>query len=305
MRPFHVSATQTLPCASSARPTSSLNWPGALPTPPNMRLKLPSRPKTCTRLLPVSVTYTSPAGLMAIERGPQKTPWSAVGAALGIAQTAPLAEELAGRVEVLDAMVPGVGDVDVAVRRHGDAPRLLELAVALARAAPGGGDAAVGIERGHARAPTLDHVQLAVGRHGDVLRVGQHRATVGGAAVDACCRRPAFAAPRRRQPAAAAAGCPAAAGASGAPAAAPPSGAGPSAGISLLTQNSISRAPDVARRLAVQQELQQLQAVVRIGQRLADHVEAQPRHLEAMRADRRSRACRWRRRPCSPRGTRR
>src|SRR5207248_2489508 len=42
----------------------------------------------------------------------------------------------------------------------------------------------------------------------------------------------------------------------------------------------------VAGRLAIQQELEQAQAVVRIGQGLADEIEAQPRNLKAMRPER-------------------
>src|SRR5205823_6673646 len=67
-------------------------------------------------------------------------PWIGSRAALGITQLAPLAEEFAVWIEVLHAVVPRVGDVDIAVSGHGDAPRFLKLAVALSRPTPAAGD---------------------------------------------------------------------------------------------------------------------------------------------------------------------
>ena len=126
--------------------------------------------------------------------------------ALGVAQAPPLAEELAARVEVLDAMVPGVGDVDVAVRRHGDAPRLLELAVTLARAPPKLlATVPSGLKTRHARGLALDDVELAVGPDRDVLGIGQGRAAVGGLAVDGGAIGLRSAGPRRAAPVGAAA----------------------------------------------------------------------------------------------------
>ena len=105
------------------------------------------------------------------------------GAAFGVTEATPLAEELPRRVEVLDTVIPGVGDVDVAVRRDRDTPRLLELTVALSWPAPARGDAAVRIEDRHAGRLAFDHVDLAVWTARDILRIDQHRPTVGGPPV--------------------------------------------------------------------------------------------------------------------------
>src|SRR5204863_5710475 len=104
-------------------------------------------------------------------------------AALGIAQRAPLAEELAGRVEVLDAVVPRVSDVHVAVGRNGDAPRFLELSVAVARAAPGRGNRSVRIEHADPRCFAFDNVEAPVAAECDILRIGQGWLTAGALAV--------------------------------------------------------------------------------------------------------------------------
>src|SRR5206468_12834151 len=72
-------------------------------------------------------------------------------AALGVAESAPLPQERALGIEALDAVVPGVGDVDVTAGSHGDAPRLVELPVAGAGGAPARREAAIGIERRHPR----------------------------------------------------------------------------------------------------------------------------------------------------------
>src|SRR5438477_96031 len=101
-----------------------------------------------------------------------------------VPEAAPLSEELAGRVEVLDAMVPGVGDIDVAIGGNGYAPGFLKLAVTLAGSAPRRGHRAIGIECSHTRATTLDHVDLAVGRNRHILGIGQHRVCVGGSTVN-------------------------------------------------------------------------------------------------------------------------
>src|SRR5262249_7126383 len=106
-----------------------------------------------------------------------------IGSTLGIAQLAPFAEKLAARVEVLNAVIPGVRDIHITVGRHGDAPGLLELAIGGALCAPAGGEAAVLVEHGDPRRPPFDHVEPSIRADGDVLRIDERWSAIAGSAV--------------------------------------------------------------------------------------------------------------------------
>src|SRR5581483_1921110 len=67
---------------------------------------------------------------------PPEDPFLRAHAAVRIAHGAPLGEEAPVRVKFLDAVIPGVGDVDRAILADRDPPRLVELAVAPYLAAP-------------------------------------------------------------------------------------------------------------------------------------------------------------------------
>ena len=77
----------------------------------------------------MSVTYRLPAPSSAIARAPEAG-WTASSLAVGGNERAPFVEEGALAVESHHAVVPRVGHIDRAIRRHGDAPRLPHLAVA-------------------------------------------------------------------------------------------------------------------------------------------------------------------------------
>ncbi len=60
------SPTVTRPRQSTAIPTGSMNWPGAVPRSPKAVTGVPSAVNSCTRSLPRSTTHTFPAASVAI-----------------------------------------------------------------------------------------------------------------------------------------------------------------------------------------------------------------------------------------------
>src|SRR5205085_8304614 len=104
-------------------------------------------------------------------------PWSPEGAllridaTLRIAEPTPLADECAIRVEVLHAVIPGIGHIHVPVWRDRDAPRLLELAVGITGASPRRVVRAIRVEHRDARRATLADVQTALRADRHVLRI--------------------------------------------------------------------------------------------------------------------------------------
>src|SRR5262249_2360230 len=83
----------------------------------------------------------------------------------------PLAEPLTVGREAGHAVVPGIGDVDRAVRADGDAARLVELSVALAGSADRPAETAVRVQDVDAGVLGVGHVEIAggVGRDGPGL----------------------------------------------------------------------------------------------------------------------------------------
>ena len=121
IRLLPLSATHTLPVASVATPYGPLNCPFAVPNDPNLARNTPFASNFWIRLLPVSATYTFPAKSVATPAGPAEP------AVAGRSVKTPGGEEGAVRVELLDAVVQRVGDVDGAARSPGDPFRSLEL----------------------------------------------------------------------------------------------------------------------------------------------------------------------------------
>ena len=152
-----------LPSLSTATPTGSLNCPSRVPTTPNWPRNLPLRSNFWTRLLPVSETSRLPSLSMRNGARAVEDAGLAVGNALRVDQTAaPLGHELAVLVELLDAVVPGVGNVDVAVLVHRHAPRLVELAVALTLRAEGHQELAAGVELLDAMVERVGDIDVAL-----------------------------------------------------------------------------------------------------------------------------------------------
>ena len=75
--------------------------------------------------------------------------------------------------EARHAVVPGVGDVDLAVRPDGDAARLVELAVAVAPRADRTQERAVAVEDRDPAVLRVRDVEVALGVRGDSARLGE------------------------------------------------------------------------------------------------------------------------------------
>ena len=77
-------------------------------------------------------------------------------------------EELSGGIEDLDAVVAGVGDINLAGGADGETKRIIELAIGAAFLTEGGEELAIGIKGFDAMIETIDDIDGAGWRKGDV-----------------------------------------------------------------------------------------------------------------------------------------
>src|SRR5918994_132614 len=88
----------------------------------------------------------------------------------GKAQAAPFAQEVPDGIEVLDAVVAVIGNVDRSIQSDGDVGRNVELTIAGAQAAPCPQEGSLRVEALDAVVEPVSDVDRAVGGGGDTPR---------------------------------------------------------------------------------------------------------------------------------------